>query len=328
VDGRTDLLECIPNVSEGHDQATLDALSDVVGGQAAVRLLDRTADPDHGRAVYTLAGLGLPLARAMEAFVETAIARIDMRHHVGRHPRIGAVDVAPFVPLGDTSMDRCIDQARLFAATIADRFGLPVYLYGRAAMGRDAPSLAELRRPGFEGLAEAMAKPGGAPDFGPSRPHPTAGATAVAARPYLIAFNIQLSAGDVSVARRLAHRLRERDGGLPAVQALGIELPSQGLVQLSLNLLDHERTPLWVVWEEARRLAAEEGVGVLDSELVGLAPTAALLAVADHIGTTSSDPLERRLAAAGSWLRIRGFDPSMALESRLAQAGGVGIAAG
>jgi glutamate formiminotransferase len=328
VDAPSDLFECIPNVSEGHDQDTLDALSEVIRGQDAVRLLDQTADPDHGRAVYTLAGPGTLLARTMEAFVETAIARIDMRRHVGRHPSMGAIDVVPFVPLGDTSMERCIDQARQFAATIADRFGLPVYLYGRAATGSRVLTLAELRRPGFEGLPAAMARPGAAPDFGPSRPHPTAGATAVAARPFLIAFNIQLNAVDVGAARRLAQRLRERDGGLPAVQAMGFELPSQGLVQLSLNLLDSERTPLWMVWEEAGRLAAEEGVDVVDSELVGLAPTAALLAVADHIGSPSSDPLERRLWAAGSWLRIREFDPSTTLESRLAQAGGVVPATG
>jgi glutamate formiminotransferase len=155
------------------------------------------------------------------------------------------------------------------------------------------------------------------PDFGPSTPHPTAGATAVGARPFLIAFNIQLATLDVSVARRIAAEVRERDGGLPAVQALGIDLATQGCVQLSMNLLDHARTPLWRIWETAGRLAGQAGVSVLDSELVGLAPAAALLDVADHIGAASDRPLEDRIGEAANWLRIRAFRPEMALEVRL-----------
>jgi glutamate formiminotransferase len=164
-----------------------------------------------------------------------------------------------------------------------------------------------------------MATPDGKPDFGPARPHPTAGATAVGARPFLVAFNVQLATTDADVARRMAVAMRERDGGLAAVQALGIPLQSMGCVQLSMNLIDHHRTPLWRVWDEALRLSAREGVDVIDSELVGLAPAAALLAVADRIGSDPSGALEQRLRDAGNWLRIRGFDPGMALDVRLAR---------
>ena len=324
VSGR--LVECVPNVSEGRDQDTLDALAAAAAARAGSWLLDHTADIDHGRAVYTLAGHDGPVMDAVEAMVEVAVERIDMRRHRGRHPRIGAVDVIPFVPLDGITLAECVASSRSFAARIAQRFSLPVYLYGGGATR--PRSLAELRRPGFEGLARAMAAPDGKPDFGPARPHPTAGATAVGVRPFLVAFNVQLATTDADVARRMAVAMRERDGGLAAVQAIGISLPSMGCVQLSMNLVDHHRTPLWRVWDEALRLSTREGVDVIDSELIGLVPAAALLAVADHIGSDPSAAMELRLRDAGSWLRIRGFDPGMALEVRLARVRGAGARGG
>jgi glutamate formiminotransferase len=314
------LLESVPNFSEGTRRETLEALAAAIRSHGGVWLLDRTADPDHQRSVYTLAGYPGRVMTAVERAVEVAIERIDMRTHQGSHPRIGAVDVIPFVPLGDTSMVQCVEGARTFAAQLADRFELPVFLYGEAALRSDRRLLADIRRPGYEGLADAMGQSSHAPDFGPSLPHPTAGATIVGARPFLIAWNIQLSTTDVRVARRLATRVRERDGGLPAVQALGIDLASQGCVQLSMNLLDHARTPLWQVWETVDGLAREEGVSMLDSELIGLAPAAALLNVADHIGLASGRPIEERIFEAASWLRVRRYDPGMILELRLAAA--------
>jgi glutamate formiminotransferase len=311
------LLECVPNFSEGTRPETLEALAAAISSHGGVWLLDRTADSDHQRSVYTLAGYPGRVMTAMERAVETAIEHIDMRVQQGRHPRIGAVDVVPFVPLGDTTMSQCIDGARQFAAAIARRFDLPVYLYAEAAFRADRRSLAAIRRPGFEGLADAMRDASHEPDFGPSRPHPTAGATAVGARPFLIAWNIQLSTTDAAVAKRLAGQVRERDGGLPAVQALGIDLASQGCVQLSMNVLDHLRTPLWRIWETVERLARVEGVSMLDSELIGLAPAAALTDVADHIGVASGRSLDDRVREAASWLRIRRYDPGMILELRL-----------
>ena len=313
-------VECVPNFSEGADAATIAALAGAIDDHAGAWLLDHSADPDHGRSVYTLAGYPGRVMSAMEAAVAVALERIDMRAHAGRHPCVGAVDVIPFVPLGDTTMEQCVAGARAFGERLADRFDLPVYLYREAALKPERRVLAEVRRPGFEGLAEAMAREGGEPDFGPARPHPSAGVTVVGARPVLIAWNIQLSSTDVSVARRIAGRIRERDGGLAAVQALGLELPSQGCVQLSMNILDFERAPLWQVWQEAERLAAGEGVSLLDSELIGLVPARALVEVADHIGSASYHTAEQRLHESASYLRIRRFDPSMVLEVRLAQA--------
>lgn len=314
------LVECVPNFSEGTRIETLEAIADVIRDHAGVWLLDQTADADHQRSVYTMAGYPGRVMAATEAAAEVAIERIDMRVQHGRHPRVGAVDVVPFVPLGDTTMEQCIEGARGFAATLAERFDLPVYLYAEAALRSDRRVLADIRRPGFEGLAEAMREKAHEPDFGPARPHPTAGATVVGARPFLIAWNIQLSSTDVTVARRLAGQVRERDGGLPAVQALGIDLASQGCVQLSMNVLDHHRTSLWHIWETVDRLARQEGVSMLDSELIGLAPAAALLDVADHIGVASGRPIDERVREAAEWLRIRRYEPGMVLELRLAAA--------
>jgi glutamate formiminotransferase len=313
-----ELVESIPNFSEGTTDATLDAIDAALRAFPGTWLLDRTADSDHNRSVYTLAGDRLATRRALEQAVAVAIERIDMRGHRGAHPRIGAVDVVPFVPLGSMSMDESIEDARRFAAEIAERHDLPVYLYGEAALRDDRHGLAVIRRAGYEGLADTMRDPAGVPDLGPTRPHPTAGAVAVGARRPLIAFNIQLASLDAAVARRIAGRIRERDGGLPAVQALGIELVSQGCVQLSMNVLDHGRTPLWLIWERAGELAEAEGVLLLDSELIGLAPAAALTDVADHVGVSPDRPIIERVSEAAAWLRIRGFAPEMALEIRLA----------
>ncbi len=311
------LVECVPNVSDGHDAATLDAIAAALRSHPGAALLDRTSDQDHERSVFTVAGGCDAVRAAMRDAVKVAIDGIDMRSQRGQHPRIGAVDVIPFIPLGASTMAQAIADTRAFAADIAERYALPVFLYAAAARREDRRVLAAIRRPGFEGLADAMRRPDGAPDYGPRRPHPTAGAVAIGARPSLIAYNILLAGSDVAAARRIAHRIRERDGGLPAVQALGLELPSRGCSQLSMNILDHERTPLWRVWETAHVLAAAEDVTLLGSELIGLAPMAALLSVADHVGAPTSHRIEDRLREAGSWLRIRDFDPSMALELRL-----------
>jgi glutamate formiminotransferase / 5-formyltetrahydrofolate cyclo-ligase len=312
------LVECVPNISEGRDRSTMDAVAAAVEGTPGVTLLDRTSDRDHHRSVLTFAGPDGDVSRAMAAAADEAIARIDMRVHAGGHPRLGAVDVVPFVPLGDTPMARCVELARAFAADLAERHAMPVFLYAEAATRPERRVLADIRRPQFEGLGEALARPGGEPDFGPRRAHPTAGAAVVGARPFLIAWNIDLASDDRAVARRIAGAVRERDGGLPRVQALGLLLEDRGRAQVSMNLLDHAVTPLWRVWETVARLAEAADVAVVESELIGLAPLQAFLDVADHLGMPASAPLEARVSEAAKWLRIRGFRPDMALELRLA----------
>jgi glutamate formiminotransferase len=244
-----------------------------------------------------------------------------MEVHRGEHPRIGAVDVVPFVPLGDTTMDDCVDLARAFGARVAARFGIPVYLYARAAMRPDRTRLADVRRGQYEGLRDAIAGDlDRRPDFGPARTHARAGAVAVGARPFLIAYNINLASTDLELAKRIARTVRESGGGLPAVQANGFRLDEPDCAQVSMNLLDFSVTPLWRIWEAVEAEAGAAGVELAESELIGLSPLAALAAVADHVGVPADAPIEDRLAAAAEYLRLRDFSPLQALELRLAAA--------
>jgi glutamate formiminotransferase len=317
------LVECVPNFSEGRRTEIVDGLAAAVERTPRVLLLDRTSDADHNRSVLTFAGPADAVTAAMESATELAIASIDLRKHSGQHPRMGAVDVIPFVPLGDSTMDETIELARAFGARLAERFDLPVYLYAKAARRADRTMLSDIRKPQFEGLQAAIAEPARQPDFGPARMHPSAGAVAVGARPFLIAYNINLESDDLDLAKRIARRVRERSGGLPRVQALGLSMSELGIVQVSMNLLDHTVTPLWRAWESVRSLAEDEGVRLRESELIGLAPLGALTAVADHADVPATDPVESRITAAAAWLRIRDFRPENALELRLAAASGI-----
>jgi glutamate formiminotransferase len=312
------LVECVPNFSEGRRPEVIDAIAGRVSATPGVQLLDRTSDRDHNRSVLTFAGPASSVLAAMEAATEQAITSIDMNRHEGQHPRMGAVDVVPFVPLGDTTMDECIELAQTFGNTVAERFGLPVYLYAKAATRPDRTVLADIRRPQFEGLRELIETDERAPDIGPRSLHPTAGAVAVGARPFLIAYNINLESRDLELARRIARTVRESSGGLPRVQALGLYLDDLECAQVSMNLLDHTVTPMWQVWEAVAQEAARDGVVPRESELIGLAPLAALVAVADYAGVDQALPAERRIDAAARWLKIRDFEPTMALELRLA----------
>ena len=314
------LIESVPNVSEGRRLDVVDRLAGAIeaaGPASGVYLLDRTSDASHNRSVFTLAGEHEAVADALERLVAAAIHEIDMDVHTGEHPRIGAVDVIPFIPLAATTMDDCIELARAFGERIATRFQLPVFLYANAATRPERVKLADVRRGQYEGLKSEIVENGREPDFGPTRLHPSAGAVAVGARPFLIAYNINLDSADVELAKRIARRVRESGGGLPKVQANGFWIEELGRAQVSMNLLDFATTPLWVVWETVRDVAAEDGVELAESELIGLAPLAAFLAVADRADSPPEDPIERRLAAAASFLRLRDFSPMQALELRL-----------
>jgi glutamate formiminotransferase / 5-formyltetrahydrofolate cyclo-ligase len=259
---------------------------------------------------------------ALERLVAVALREIDMERQEGEHPRIGAVDVIPFVPLGETTLEDCVGIARDFGRRIATRFDLPVYLYAAAASRPDRVKLADVRRGQYDGLKAEIATRGREPDFGPARTHPRGGATCVGARPFLIAWNINLASDDLELARRIAHRVRESSGGLPAVQAKGFFIEELGCAQVSMNLLDFARTPLWAAWEAVRAEAAEDGVELAESELIGLAPLAAFEAVADRADASADAPAEERVLAAGRFLKLRDASPMMALELRLAQAAG------
>ena len=314
------LVESVPNFSEGRRLEVVDRLAAAAASIPGAHLLDRTSDASHNRSVLTLAGSAAAVCDALEAAVAVAVDEIDLEQHRGEHPRIGAVDVIPFVPLGDTSMAQCIELARGFGARIAARFDLPVYLYAEAATRDDRRRLADIRRGDYEALKAEMALPERRPDFGPPRTHPSAGAVAVGARPFLIAYNVNLDSPDVELAKRIARDIRESSGGLPKVQAKGFFIEELGRAQVSMNLLDFETTPIWRVWEAIGSAAVSAGVGVAESELIGLAPVAALLAVADRAGAAADAPVEERLAAAAAYLELRDFSPMQALELRLAAA--------
>ena len=321
------LIESVPNVSEGRRTDVVDRLASAITAVPDVHLLDRTSDASHNRSVFTLAGPAGAVSDALEGLVAAAVREIDMDEHWGEHPRIGAVDVIPFVPLGDTTMDEAVELARAFGVRIAERFDIPVYLYAGAARRSDRVKLADVRRGQYEGLKAEIDQHGREPDIGPARMHPSAGAVAVGARPFLIAYNINLASPDVELAKRIARRVRESGGGLPKVQANGffVEEPERGdglpgKAQVSMNLLDFRVTPLWRVWEAVRSEAAEDGIELFESELIGLAPVAAFLDVADHVDAPADAPVEDRLAAAADYLRLRDFSPLQALELRLAAA--------
>jgi glutamate formiminotransferase len=299
------LIECVPNFSEGRRAEVVDEIVRAVGQIDGVTLLDHSRDETHNRSVVTFAGAAEPVVRAATAAVGRAIQLIDREQHTGAHPRIGAVDVIPFVPLGSTRIEECVDLARRFGEQIAKLFDIPVYLYGEAALRPERRRLADVRRGQYEGLkAEIGVNPERDPDYGPHHLHPRAGAVAVGARKPLIAFNVNLATDDLALARRIATTIRESSGGLPAVQAMGVllENPGEGrIAQVSMNLVDWEKTGIARVVREIRRLAQEAGTDIDHCELIGLAPTGALLEVAaDALG-------------------LRGFSPDQALELRLAR---------
>ena len=316
------LVESVPNVSEGRRLDVVNRLVAALSSAPGVFLLDRTSDASHNRSVFTVAGEHEAVSAGLERLVAAAIDEIDMEQQTGEHPRIGAVDVVPFVPLADTTIADCVGLARAFGERVAARFDLPVYLYAEAATRPDRVKLADVRRGQYEGLRSDIAAPDRKPDFGPARTHPRAGAVAVGARPFLIAWNINLNTDDVELAKRIARRVRESGGGLPKLQGNGfrVEEPDRGhpvRAQVSMNLLDFRVTSLWRAWEDVAQMAAEEGVEASESELIGLAPLAAFLDVADHAGAPSDAPVEARLAAAAAAIRLRDFSPLMALELRL-----------
>lgn len=295
------MIEAIPNVSEGRRPDVLHALEATLRQVPGLRLLDVSSDRDHHRSVFTLAGDAAVLEEAAMALIGRAIDLIDLTRHRGVHPRMGAVDVLPFVPLAGATLADCVALARRVGAAAAARFDLPVYLYEAAASQPARRRLEDVRRGQFEGLATRLADPAWAPDFGPSVPHPTAGAIAIGARAPLIAFNVNLATDRLDLARRVAARVRERDGGLAGVKALGLLLADRRIAQVSMNLTDIERTPPAVAFEAVRREAERLGAAVLESELVGLIPRAALA------GTTARA------------LRLARFDDGRVLEERLAR---------
>jgi glutamate formiminotransferase len=273
----------VPNFSEGRDIACVDAIASAVASVPGVRVLDRTSDWDHHRSVITFAGRRDVIVEAAVRAAAQAASSIDLTKHHGIHPRLGALDILPFVPLGSSTLEDCVALAHLAGKRIVHELGIPVYFYGAAATRRDRIALEDVRRGQFEGLREAASRDRAkAPDLGGPSLHPTAGAVIVGARKILIAYNINLQTTDLDLARQIARQIRTSGGGFPHVKALGLPLISRNLVQVSMNLTDFEQTPLHVVYEEVRRLAAARGVEIEGSELIGLLPKSAMESAFAH----------------------------------------------
>jgi glutamate formiminotransferase len=293
------IIESIPNVSEGRRPEVIARLADAIRSTPGVRLLDYSSDPSHNRSVFTLVGDADAITRATMALFEVAVTAIDLRTHTGEHPRLGAVDVVPFVPIEDVTMEECVALARSVGAAVAERFGVPVYLYEEAAANPARKNLEDIRRGEFEGLAAKMKTAEWAPDFGAAVPHPSAGASVIGARMPLIAYNINLDTNRLDVARKIAAAIRHSSGGLRHVKAAGFMLEERGIVQVSMNLTNYQKTPIFRVFEIVKREAERYGVTILESEIVGLVPSAALLSAAEF------------------YLQIEGFGPQQILENKL-----------
>ena len=293
------IIECVPNVSEGRRAEVVEALVAAIRRVPGVRVLDYSSDASHNRSVLTLAGDAAPLRTAVLALFEQAAAAIDLRTHKGEHPRVGAVDVVPFVPIEGVTMAECVALAHETAQAVAERHGVPVFLYEEAATDPARRNLEDIRRGEFEGLAEKLARIEWKPDYGPTQPHPSAGATVIGARMPLIAYNINLATDRLDVARKIAAAIRQSSGGFRFVKAMGITLDDRRIVQVSMNLTNHEKTPMFRVFDVVKREAERYGVQVLESEIVGLVPSAALIATAEY------------------FLQLEGFKREQVLETRL-----------
>jgi len=297
------LVECVPNFSEGRRQEVVERICARIRSVPGVRLLDVEMDADHNRAVVTFVGPPEAVGEAAFRAAQEAAARIDMRQHRGAHPRIGATDVIPFVPMRGVTMEECVELARRVGERIGRELGIPVYLYAEAASRPDRYDLADIRRGEYEGLVQEISRPERAPDFGPAEMGP-AGATAVGARPFLIAYNVYLGTSDLDIARRIARAVRHSSGGLRYVKAMGVAVGQPGRVQVSMNLTDYRHTPIHRVMALIRAEAAHYGVPVLESEIVGLVPAEALLEVARYE------------------LQLHRFSPQQVLENRLLEESG------
>ncbi len=298
----SELVECVPNFSEGRNKSVVTAIAAEISRDRSIRLLDQEMNADHNRSVITFVGESEAVLEAAFRGVKKAAELIDMRHHRGEHPRMGATDVLPFVPVGTAALEGCVALARRAGERIGGELGIPVFLYEAAATRPDRQNLADVRRGEYEGLAKAIGTdPDRAPDFGPAAIHASAGATAVGARLPLLAFNVNLGTSDVEIAKRIAKAIRFQSGGLRYVKALGFELRERGIVQVSMNLVNTWGTPVQRVFALIRDEAERYGVPIVGSEVVGLVCQDALVDVAEHA------------------LRLESFSRDQILENRLAR---------
>ena len=293
------IMECVPNFSEGRDLEKVEKIVGAFRGKAGVKLLDYTSDKDHNRSVVTVIGSPEALRDAVVESIGAAVSMIDMTKHEGQHPRMGAVDVVPFIPIRGCTVEDADRIAKETAKTAAEKFRQPFFLYEYSASSPHRQNLADIRKGQFEGMAEKMKDPLWKPDFGPVSIHPTGGVTAIGARPPLIAFNINLDTPSLEVASKIADNIRHMGGGLRYCKAMGVMLDERNIAQVSINMTDYTKTAVYRIFEMAKMEARRYGVNILGSEVVGLIPMQALIDCAEY------------------YLQLEGFSTDQVLESRL-----------
>lgn len=295
------LIECVPNFSEGRDKEVIEAIVDEVRKTEGVKLLDYSSDADHNRTVVTMVGNPAGVERAAFNLAAKAAELIDMTVHHGEHPRMGATDVVPFIPISDVTMDECIEIAKRVGKRMGEELNIPVYLYEDAASTPDRKNLADVRKGQYEGFFEKITKPEWKPDFGPANMNARSGCTAVGARVPLVAFNVNLGTGNLEVADSIAKKVRFIGGGLRFVKAMGVKLEDRGIVQVSMNLVNYEKTAVYRAYEMVKMEAQRYGVPVVGSEVIGLVPMKALIDAAEY------------------YLQIENFSMDQILEKRVGE---------
>jgi len=295
------IIECVPNFSEGSRKDVIQDIVSAVGETEGAKVLDISSDPDHNRSVLTMVGNEDGLKDAILTLFEKAVEHIDLTKHKGEHPRMGAVDVVPFIPIKGVTMEDCIALSKEIGEQVANKFDIPVYLYEESASSTERRSLPKIRKGQFEGFFEKIKQPEWKPDFGPQEVHPTAGVVAIGARMFLIAYNVYLSTNNIEIADKIGKAVRHISGGLRYVKALGMMIEKRNLTQVSMNLVNYQKTPIYRVFELIRAEARRYGVHIVDSEVVGLVPSEALIDTAQY------------------YLQLAGFSPSQVLENKLAE---------
>ncbi len=295
------IVECVPNFSEGRDMNKIDQIVSAFRAKEGVKLLDYSNDVNHNRLVVTLVGEPEPLREAIIEAVGIAVRIIDLNHHQGQHPRMGAVDVIPFIPIKNVTMDEAIELSKEVGTQVADMYNLPVFLYEKSATAPHRENLASIRKGEFEGMAEKIKLPEWKPDYGPAERHPTAGTVAIGARMPLVAFNINLNTSNLDIAQGIAKKIRFIGGGLRYCKAMGVDLKDRGITQVSINMTDYTHTALYRAFELVRIEARRYGVSIVGSEIVGLVPMEALVDTASY------------------YLGLENFSMDQVLEARLLQ---------
>ena len=293
------IIECVPNFSNGRDAKVLESIVEVFRGKQDLKLLDYESDKDHNRSVVTVIGTPEALTSSVVEAVGVATKLIDLTKHEGAHPRMGATDVIPFIPIKNSSMEECIELSKIVGKKIAETYNIPIFLYEKSASSAERENLSNIRKGQFEGMNEKIKLPEWKPDFGGTEIHPTAGVTAVGCRMPLVAFNVNLGTNNKDIADKIAKKVRYIGGGLRYVKAMGVELTERNIVQVSMNMTDYTKTSLYQAYEMVKMEALRYGVSVVGTEVIGLAPMASLLDVASY------------------YLQIENFDYRQIIESRL-----------